>query len=99
LFPDQRRALHPARVRYPPLLQEDEQLLEERINALQEGIRRMTDEPANQSRLYVTDADIAALPCVAKDTVLAVRAPHGTTLEVPDPDDGPLVPGGPRSYR
>ncbi len=44
----------------------------------------MADCPANRSRLYVTDTDIAALPSVAGDTVFAVKAPIGTELSVPD---------------
>lgn len=32
---------------------------------------------------------VAALPCMADDTVFAVHAPHGTSLEVPDPGQGP----------
>ena len=40
---------------------------------------------------------VAALPCMADDTVFAVHAPHGTALEVPDPDGG--VAHGPKHYR
>lgn len=57
----------------------------------------MTEDAANSARLYVTDEDIARLPCTANDTVFAVKAPQGTTLEVPDPDDG--LETGQRRYR
>lgn len=57
----------------------------------------MTEDAANSARLYVTDEDIAKLPCTANDTVFAVKAPQGTTLEVPDPDDG--LETGQRRYR
>lgn len=65
-------------------LQADERLLGGHIAALQDSIRTMADCPANRSRLYVTDTDIAALPSVAGDTVFAVKAPIGTELSVPD---------------
>ena len=57
----------------------------------------MTEDAANSARLYVTDEDIAKLPCTANDTVFAVKAPQGTTLEVPDPDEG--LETGQRRYR
>jgi len=78
-------------------LQEDEQNLKSHITALEDSIKDMTEDAANSARLYVTDEDIAKLPCTANDTVFAVKAPQGTTLEVPDPDDG--LETGQRRYR
>lgn len=78
-------------------LQEDEQSLKKHIKALENSIKDMTEDAANSARLYVTDEDIAKLPCTANDTVFAVKAPQGTTLEVPDPDDG--LETGQRRYR
>lgn len=43
------------------------------------------ENPLNKPRLYVTEEDVTALPCFANDTLFAVKAPPGTTLEVPDP--------------
>lgn len=79
------------------ILQEDEQNLKKHIKALESSIKDMTEDAANSARLYVTDEDIAKLPCTANDTVFAVKAPQGTTLEVPDPDDG--LETGQRRYR
>ena len=79
------------------VLQEDEQNLKKHIKALENSIKDMTEDAANSARLYVTDEDIAKLPCTANDTVFAVKAPQGTTLEVPDPDDG--LETGQRRYR
>ena len=78
-------------------MQEDEQNLKKHIKALENSIKDMTEDAANNARLYVTDEDIAKLPCTANDTVFAVKAPQGTTLEVPDPDDG--LETGQRRYR
>ncbi|TYH36584.1 hypothetical protein ES332_D13G275000v1 [Gossypium tomentosum] len=37
--------------------------------------------------LFVTEEDIKSLPCFQNEMLIAVKAPHGTTLEVPDPDE------------
>ena len=42
--------------------------------------------------LYVRRDEITSLQDYANETVLAIRAPSGTTLEVPDPDEG-MKPG------
>ena len=70
-------------------LQEDERNLDQCIQQLENCVQVMTDDPANRARLYVTEEDIAELPIVSSETVFAVKAAQGTTLEVPDPDDGP----------
>ena len=58
----------------------------------------MADHPLNKQRLYVTDADVMALPPIRPtDQVVAVLAPQGTTLEVPEPDQG--LEQGARRYR
>merc|ERR1711959_57037 len=46
----------------------------------------MIEDQEYKPLLYVTQGDIKSLPCFSQDTLIAIRAPHGTTLEVPDPD-------------
>ena len=46
----------------------------------------------NSSSLYVTKQEISNLQNYANDTVIAIRAPSGTSLEVPNPDEG-MRPG------
>jgi len=41
----------------------------------------------DSSSLYVTKKEIASLQNYAHDTVIAIRAPSGTSLEVPNPDE------------
>ncbi|GBF89163.1 transcription factor [Raphidocelis subcapitata] len=79
-------------------LREQESLLDGQISSLMAALRAMTEHPANRRLLYVTDADITSLPCFAQDTVFAVKAPKGTTLEMPDPAEGTSL-GGARHYR
>lgn len=45
-----------------------------------------------QGNLYIAEEDIKSIPCFSDETLVAVRAPHGTTLEVPDPDEGMEYP-------
>lgn len=79
------------------LLEEESRSLDEHVKEVSESLKRMSEHPYNQDRLYVTDEDITSLPCFAKDTIFAVKAPPGTTLEVPDPEESGT--GGRRRYR
>ena len=42
--------------------------------------------------MYVIYSDITSLPMYSKDTIIGIKAPSGTSLEVPDPDQG-MRPG------
>ncbi|KAL5199463.1 hypothetical protein ABZP36_020666 [Zizania latifolia] len=64
-----------------------EQTLDERISDMREKLRGLTEDKNNQKWLYVTEDDIKGLPCFQNETLIAIKAPHGTTLEVPDPDE------------
>lgn len=64
-----------------------EQALDECISDMREKLRGLTEEENNQRWLYVTEDDIKGLPCFQNETLIAIKAPHGTTLEVPDPDE------------
>ncbi|KAK3158114.1 hypothetical protein QOZ80_2AG0133080 [Eleusine coracana subsp. coracana] len=64
-----------------------EQALDERISDMREKLRSLTEDENNQRWLYVTEDDIKGLPCFQNETLIAIKAPHGTTLEVPDPDE------------
>ncbi|KAJ1696268.1 hypothetical protein LUZ63_004780 [Rhynchospora breviuscula] len=64
-----------------------EQGLDERISEMRERLREFTEDEDNQKWLYVTEDDIKGLPCFQNETLIAIKAPHGTTLEVPDPDE------------
>ncbi|KXZ54938.1 E2F1 protein [Gonium pectorale] len=66
-------------------LEDQERSLDEHIRIMSGVIQSITDNPINKNRLYVTDEDVTALPAFASDTIFAVKAPPGTTLEVPDP--------------
>ena len=50
-----------------------------------------------QGNLFVSEEDIKDFFSFRSETLVAVRAPHGTTLEVPDPDDSMEIPN--KRYR
>ncbi|KAK8683327.1 hypothetical protein V6N13_039391 [Hibiscus sabdariffa] len=75
----------------------EEHRLDERIREMQERLRNLSDDGNNQKWLFVTEEDIKSLPCFQNTTLIAIKAPHGTTLEVPDPDEAVDYPQ--RRYR
>ncbi|KAH9301558.1 hypothetical protein KI387_013141, partial [Taxus chinensis] len=68
-------------------LYSEESILDERIREMRERLRILSENEDNQKWLYVTEEDIKSLPCFQNETLIAIKAPHGTTLEVPDPDE------------
>ncbi|KVH90630.1 E2F Family [Cynara cardunculus var. scolymus] len=76
----------------------EEHRLDESIREMQERMRDLSEDNTNQNLrsllishcsrwLFVTEDDIKSLPCFQNETLIAIKAPHGTTLEVPDPDE------------
>ncbi|KAJ6986131.1 hypothetical protein NC653_023901 [Populus alba x Populus x berolinensis] len=67
------------------------------VATLQAEVENLTIEERRldeQTRwLFVTKEDIKILPGFQNVTLIAIKAPHGTTLEVPDPDEL-IIPRG-----
>ncbi|KAF8395448.1 hypothetical protein HHK36_019394 [Tetracentron sinense] len=74
-----------------------EHRLDDQIRQMQERLRELSEEENNQKWLFLTEEDIKCLPCFQNETLIAIKAPHGTTLEVPDPDEAVDYPQ--RRYR
>ncbi|CAL5352548.1 unnamed protein product [Camellia sinensis] len=75
----------------------EEHKVDEQIREMQERLRELSENERNQKWLFVTEDDIKGLPCFQNETLIAIKAPHGTTLEVPDPDEAVEYPQ--RRYR
>ncbi|PON97398.1 E2F Family [Trema orientale] len=75
----------------------EERRLDDQIREMQERLRDLSEDETNQKWLFVTEEDIKGLPCFQNETLIAIKAPHGTTLEVPDPDEAVDYPQ--RRYR
>lgn len=89
------------------ILQREEAIADQHLLYVQDVLRTMSEDDAckrqyielffNFPRLaYITHDDIRRIGCLSEDTLLAVKAPFGSTLEVPDPDEG--MPPGRRRY-
>ncbi|XP_038990660.1 transcription factor E2FA-like [Hibiscus syriacus] len=74
-----------------------ERTLDDQIREKQERLRDLSENENNQRWLFVTEEDIKGLPCFQNETLIAIKAPHGTTLEVLDPDQAVDYPQ--RRYR
>ena len=59
------------------------------------GIDGQGSSTSGNPWMYVTKEEVTSLSNIAEDTVIAVRAPAGTMLDVPDPDEG-MNPGSRR---
>ncbi|XP_062184426.1 transcription factor E2FA-like [Phragmites australis] len=63
-----------------------EQALDEHISEMREKLKEFIEDESNQRWLYLTEDDIKGLPCFQNQTLIAIKAPHGTSVEVPNPD-------------
>ena len=72
----------------------DERDLDEHIGSMKVSLEHLSQDSVHVPHLYVTNKDISvAVPDFEKQTLIAIRAPQGTTLEVPDPDPADLQRG------
>ncbi|XP_020245731.1 transcription factor E2FA [Asparagus officinalis] len=69
-----------------------EQSLDAHISKLREKLSDLSEDEYSQKWLYVTEDDIKGIPCFQNETLIAIKAPHGTTLEVPDPEEATDYP-------
>ena len=58
---------------------------------------KVGNKKKNNPWMYIRKDDLTSLKDLKDETVIAVRAPAGTTLDVPDPNDG-MTPGS-RKYQ
>eukprot|EP00850_Spirogloea_muscicola_P013010 SM000086S23062 [mRNA] locus=s86:472875:476673:+ [translate_table: standard] len=65
----------------------EERGLDESIREMHERLQQLTEDKDNQHFMFVTDEDIKCLPCFQDETLIVIKAPSGTILEVPDPDE------------
>jgi len=71
---------------------EQEQFLDEAIATMQHSLRQLAEDADSSQHAHMTHDDIRSIASFAQDTVIAIKAPSGTTLEVPDPDEGMEYP-------
>ena len=67
-------------------LERQESALDGYMSQLQTSLRDMLSAPQHQPLAYLTFDDLRHVPSLKGDTLIAIKAPSGTKLEVPDPD-------------
>ena len=71
-----------------------EEVMDNYIDRMNVMIHQLITAPAHPHLCYVTHSDIRSLPLFREDTLIAVKAPTGTKVEIPDPDGGSGGVGG-----
>ncbi|GMN35766.1 hypothetical protein TIFTF001_005512 [Ficus carica] len=64
----------------------DEYRLDEAIRDKQDRLRALGEDENRKKYLFLTEDDILTLPCFQNQTVIAIKAPQASYIEVPDPD-------------
>lgn len=78
-------------------LMKEEQALDSQIASLRSKLQELASGDQSSTCAYVTHNDIKTIPELRGDTLIAIQAPPGTELEVPNPDEG--MPYGERRYQ
>lgn len=78
-------------------LQKLEMEIDSRAQECEQALATMADDPKDRLRSYVTNTDIVSIEGFRGKQLLAIKAPSGTSLEVPDPDEG--MKKGKRRYQ
>ena len=77
-------------------MEQEEALIDGSIQTVQDMLLELGNDKHCKEMAYITHQDVRKISCFLEDTLLAVKAPFGSTLEVPDPDEG--MPLGHRRY-
>ena len=67
-------------------LEQQEASLDGYLAQLQHSLRDMLSAPQHRPLAYLTFDDLRRVPALRGDTLIAIKAPSGTQLEVPDPE-------------
>ncbi|CAI0382734.1 unnamed protein product [Linum tenue] len=78
-------------------LRSEECRLDEAIREREESLRRLQAEKSNQKHLFLTEEDIVSIPQFQNSTLMTIKAPPASNLEVPDPDGDEAL--GSRQHR
>ncbi|KAF8406554.1 hypothetical protein HHK36_008642 [Tetracentron sinense] len=68
-------------------LYDEECWLDHCIREKQESLRTLDGDENRRKFLFLTEEDVMSLPCFQNHTLIAIKAPQASSLEVPDPDE------------
>ncbi|CAN6891444.1 hypothetical protein YC2023_098377 [Brassica napus] len=78
-------------------MQSEENRLDDLIRERREALRSLEEDEHCKRYMFMTEEDITSLPCFHNQTLLAIKAPTASCIEVPDPDEVMSFPQ--RQYR
>ncbi|KAJ4702105.1 Transcription factor [Melia azedarach] len=61
--------------------------IDDSIRERQELLRTLEENENHQKYLFLTEEDISSPPCFQNQTLIAIKAPQASYIEVPDPDE------------
>ncbi|KAF5202243.1 Transcription factor e2fb [Thalictrum thalictroides] len=67
-------------------LYNEEYSIDDEIRKRQERLRALDEDKNSSKLLFLTEDDILSLPCFQNKTLIAIKAPKASSVEVPDPD-------------
>ncbi|KAF8387728.1 hypothetical protein HHK36_026382 [Tetracentron sinense] len=68
-------------------LYDEECRLDDSIREKQESLGSLDRDEISQKFLFLTEEDILNLPCFQNHTLISIKAPHASSLEIPDPNE------------
>jgi len=68
-------------------MQSEESRLDDLIRERQEALRSLEEDDYCRRYMFMTEEDITSLPRFQNQTLLAIKAPTASYIEVPDPDE------------
>eukprot|EP00128_Syssomonas_multiformis_P009941 Colp12_sorted_trinity150504_noHs@10756 len=66
--------------------------LDDDSKIMQQSLKALAENPENVALAYLRHEDIRNITSFRGETLIAIKAPSGTRLEVPDPDEGMEFP-------
>jgi hypothetical protein len=69
------------------VLEEEERLVDAHIARMADMLKELSENEQSRQFAYLTYDDIRTLPEFRDQTVIGIKAPAGTTLTVPDPEE------------
>ncbi|XP_010461585.1 PREDICTED: transcription factor E2FC-like isoform X2 [Camelina sativa] len=69
------------------MMQSEESRLDDLIRERQEALRSLEEDEYCKRYMFMTEEDITSLPRFQNQTLLAIKAPTASYIEVPDPDE------------
>ncbi|CAA7048087.1 unnamed protein product [Microthlaspi erraticum] len=78
-------------------MQSEESRLDDLIRERQEALRSLEEDEYCKRYMFMTEEDITSIPRFQNQTLLAIKAPTASYIEVPDPDEVMTFPQ--RQYR